>query len=97
MQVGGRVVAEDAQYPGSAGQHSRIEVALAELRRDVAFDDDAAGRVGESSLQPVTDFDAHLPLVRRDDENRAGVLALLPDAPGAAELVTVILDRMPLH
>ncbi len=33
----------------------------------------------------------------RDDEQGAVVLALLPDAPGAAELVAVILDRITLQ
>ncbi len=60
MEVRGRIVAERTQNSAGAGQHTRIEIALAELRRDVVLDDDAAGRIGKLPLQPVADLDATL-------------------------------------
>ena len=54
-------------------------------------------RVGELALEPVADLDAHLVLGRRHDQQRAGVLVLLADAPVAAELIAVILDRIALQ
>ena len=61
------------------------------------LDDGAAGRVGERSLEAVADLDPNLALRGRHDQQRAGVLAFLPDAPMAAELIAEILDRKSLQ
>ena len=42
-------------------------------------------------------LDAHLPLVRRYDENSAIVRALLPDPPGAPELISIVLYGIALQ
>ena len=47
-------------------------------------------------LKPAADLDAHLALVRRDDEQDAVVHLLGADAPMAAELVAVVLDACSL-
>ena len=54
-------------------------------------------RVGQRALEPIADLDPHLALLRRDDQQRAVVLALLADAPGAAELVAVVGDVVALQ
>jgi hypothetical protein len=41
---------------------------------------------------PIADLETDLVLARRDEKDDAVVLALLADAPGAAELVAVVLD-----
>ena len=43
-------------------------------------------------LKAAADLDAHLALIRRDDEEDAVVSLLGADAPMAAELIAVILD-----
>ena len=48
-------------------------------------------------LKPAADLDAHLALVRRDDEEDAVVLLLGADAPMAAELIAEILDGKALE
>ena len=69
----------------------------AELRQDRVLDDELRHGVGHDRLEPAADLDAHLALVRRDDEQDAVVLALLADAPLAAELIAVVLDRVALQ
>ena len=60
--------------------------------------DDLAGQaVGHDRLEPIADFDPHLALVRRDEEDDAVAHALLPDPPGAAELIAVALDVIALE
>ena len=71
------------------------KVVGAEARQDRVLDDEAANGVGERAFEAVADLDTHLALVRRHDQQHAVVLVLLADAPLAAELVAVILDRVP--
>ena len=56
---------------------------------------DMASVITGSSPRP--DLDAHLALVGRHDEQDAVVLALLADAPFAAEPVAEVLDRVALQ
>ena len=72
-------------------------IAGAEARQHGAVDDDVGHGVGEDRLEPAADLDAHLALVRRDDEEDAVVLLLGADAPMAAELIAVILDGVALQ
>ena len=74
------------------GKHAGIVIALLEIGQHRILDDESGLRVGKLTLQPVTDFDARLVFVGRDDDKRAVALALLPDAPGAAELIAIIGD-----
>ena len=69
------------------------EILGAEARQDGVLDDQPRHRVGELAFEAVADLDPHPPLVRRDDQHRAGVLALLADAPVPPELIAVVLDR----
>ncbi len=49
-------------------------------------------RVGQRAFEAVADLDAHLVLVRRDQQQHAVVLVLLAKLPGAEELVGIGLD-----
>src|SRR6516164_98342 len=69
------------------------EIVGPKARNDGVLDDELRYRVGERSLEAVTDFDAHLAFVRRDDQQRAGILLFSSDLPMTPELVTVVLDR----
>src|SRR5205814_10330741 len=91
------VAAQETHELDGARLYAGIIIAGAELRDDNVLDDELAFGIGERAFEAVTHFDAHLALVRRHDENRAVVLALLPDAPGAAELITVGGDVLPLQ
>src|SRR5262249_16687466 len=69
------------------------EVARLEARQDRILDDQLADRVGERAFQAIADLDADLAIIRRDNQQDAAVLLLLPDAPVAAELIAIVLDR----
>ena len=77
--------------------HAALDVAGAELGQHLFLQDHAGQGVGEHRLQAVADLDAHLVFAGRHDEQGAVVLALLADAPGAAELIAVVLDRIALQ
>src|SRR5579864_2292873 len=97
MHVRGGSVAQRAEDGRGAIEDSGVEVAVAKSRQDFFLDDDAARRIGEPPFEAVADLDAGFAFVRRDDQDGAVVLTLLPDAPGAPELVAVVLDRMALQ
>ena len=61
------------------------KIAAPELRQDGVLDDELRHRVGHQRLEAAADLDAHFAIVGRDDEQDAVVLALLSDAPLAAE------------
>ena len=46
------------------------------------------------AFEPVADFDAHLAILRHDDDQHAVVLALLPELPALEHLGRVFLDRV---
>ncbi len=50
------------------------EIAGLEARRDRVGDDDLRQRVGQRAFEAVADLDAHLALVRRDQQQHAVVL-----------------------
>ncbi len=68
-------------------------VAALEARHDHVADDGVRRSVGQRAFQAVADLDPQLAIVRRDDQQRAVVLALLADAPAAAERQPPVLDR----
>ena len=74
----------------AAGANAACEVAAAEAVQDGVFYDDAAHGIGHDRLEPLADFNAHLALVRCNDEQDTVVLARLTDAPVAAELVAEV-------
>src|SRR5215471_12498034 len=69
------------------------EIVRPKARNDGVLDDELRYRVGKRAFEAITDFDAHLAFVRRDDQQRAGILLFLSDLPMTPELVTVVLDR----
>src|SRR6516225_3293166 len=69
------------------------EIVGPKTRNNGILYDELRYRVGERSLEAVTDFDAHLAFVRRDDQQRAGILLFLSDLPVTPELVAVVLNR----
>jgi hypothetical protein len=74
-----------------------FQVAGLELRQDDGLDDDAGQGVGQDRLQAVADLDAHLAFGRSHDQQGAGVGPLLANAPGAAQLVAIVLDLVALQ
>ena len=80
----------------AAGNAAR-EIARPEARQDGVLDDEAGDGIGQRAFEPVADLDPHRLFVRRHDEQRAVVPALLADAPMAAEPVAEILDLQPLQ
>src|SRR5262245_16853363 len=65
----------------------------AETRDDRILDDEPGNRVSERSFEAITDLDADFALVRRHDQQGAGVFVLLADLPVTSELVAIVLDR----
>ena len=61
--------------------------------RDDRVEDGARSRIRERSFRAIPRFDAQLALLGSDEQERPVVLVLLPDSPGAKELVRIILDR----
>src|SRR5438552_9578342 len=94
---GSGIAAEHAKEHGCAREHAAVQIAALEGRQDIALDDRPGERVRERALEAIADLDPHLALVGRHDQQRAGVLVLLADAPVAAELIAEILDRQTLE
>src|SRR5262245_1259305 len=69
------------------------EIVGPKARNDGVLDDELRYRVGKRAFEAITDLDAHLAFVRRDDEQRAGILLFLSDLPVTPELVPVVLNR----
>src|SRR5262245_24449018 len=69
------------------------EIVGPKARNDGVLDDELRYRVGERAFEAITDLDAHLAFVRRDDQQRAGILLFLSDLPLTPELVAVVLNR----
>ena len=76
---------------------ARGETALAECRRHVLADDAVRGDIGQYALESVADLDPHLPVVLRDQEQRAVVLSLAADLPLFGHAQRVRLDRLRLR
>ena len=89
----GRVGPKLGEDRVDAGGNPCADVALPEFGDDLLVDDDVGQRVGQDGFKTVADLDPQLLVGRRDDEDGAGVLALLPDSPRPAELIAVVLDR----
>ena len=64
-----------------AALDAAVEVVVLELRRHLVADDAARHGVGQRAFEPVADLDAHLAVLRRDDDEHAVVLALLAELP----------------
>src|SRR5215813_11229184 len=69
------------------------EIVGPQTRDDGILDDEFGHRVGERAFEAIADLDAHLALVRRHDQQGAGILLLLTDLPVTPELVAIILNR----
>ena len=77
-----------------AARNAAVEIARLEARRDGVGDDDLGGRVGQRSLEPIADLDAHPVFVGRDEKQHAVVLLRFAEPPGAEKLVGVGLDLL---
>ena len=64
-----------------AALDAAVEVVALELRRHLVADDAARHRVRQRAFEAVADLDAHLAVLRRDDDEHAVVLALLAELP----------------
>src|SRR5579875_2647111 len=62
------LAAQHFEYRASSRQHAGIEIAAAELRQDIALDDETGFGVGQLSLQTVADLDPDLAFLRRYNE-----------------------------
>ncbi len=88
----GLIEAQLADDGVRAVHHPALDVAGAELGQHRPLQDDAGQRVGEHGLQAIAHLDANLVLRWDDDEDGPVVGGLLADAPGAQELIAVVLD-----
>src|SRR5262245_29339358 len=73
------------------------EVIGPKTRDDGVLDDEPGHCVGERPFKAVTHLDTHLALVRRHNQQGAGIFLLLTDLPVTPELVAIILDRRSLQ
>ena len=87
--------ADDRDDPVDAGIDPLGELALLEQRRHGLGDDPMRGHVGQHAFEAVADLDAHLPVVLGDQEDRAVVLALVPDLPRVGDADRIRFDRSP--
>ncbi len=74
-----------------------LDIARTEFGQHLLLQDHTGEGVGQHWLQAIADLDAHLVFGGRQDEQGAVVLALLADAPGAAELIAVVRDVIALQ
>ena len=70
------------------------EIAGAERRHHVVFDDQLGVQVGQRAFQPIADLDAHLAVVRRHQKQHAVVFLGLAELPEAEQPVGVRLDLL---
>src|SRR6185503_6343047 len=71
-----------------------VEVAAPERRDDVLLDDAIGRRIGQRTLEPVSDFDAHASIVERDDQQRAVIDVLAADLPLLDDADRVLIDLL---
>ena len=74
-----------------------LEIAFAEGRQNLTLDDQGRQGIGQHGFEPIADLDPDLALAGRDDEQDAVVLLGLTDAPGPAQLISVVLDLITLE
>src|SRR5207248_4395283 len=80
-----------------AGDDPAAVIAGLEVRHDRVADDDARHGIGQRRGRAIADLDPYLPLVGGNEQDHAIVLGFLPNAPGAAETVAVVLDWIALQ
>src|SRR5205085_9944459 len=73
------------------------KIAGAKPRQDGIFDDETRHRISDGALEPVPDLDANLSLGGCHEQDDPVILALLTDAPGAAQPVAVVRDVIALQ
>ena len=83
---------DDVDEAQDAGLNAAGVVALPEARGEVVTDYLAGESVRQHALESVADFDAHLAIVRRDQDQHAIVLLRLPDAPFLEQAIGILLD-----
>ena len=88
----GAVARKHADDAVDAALDAAGKIAGLEARHDGARDDDRRQRVGQRAFEAVADLDAHLVLVRRDQQQHAVVLLRLAELPDAEQLVGIGLD-----
>ena len=90
----GRVGRERGDDVVDAARHAAVEISRLEARRDGVRNDDAGDGVGQRALKAIADLDAHPPLLRRDQKERAVVVFRLAKLPGAKQPIGVRLDLL---
>jgi hypothetical protein len=93
----GRVRGQRGDDVVDAAGDAAVEVASLEPRRDRVGNDDAGDRVGQRTLKAVADLDAHPPLFRRDQKERAVVVFRIAQFPGAKQPIGVRLDLLAIE
>ena len=91
------LTAHHLDHRGHTVADALAEIAGLELGQDHLVDDHPGLRIRQHAFQAIPDFDAQLAVITGDDQQRAVVLALLANAPLAAQLITVILNRHALQ
>src|SRR5262249_14046928 len=77
----------------NAARDTTWDIIGAKPRDDRVLNDELGDRISERALQAVAHLNAYLALAWHDDQQHAVVLALLSDAPAAAELKAELLHR----
>ena len=90
----GRVGGQRGDDVVDAARDAAVEIAGLESGRDGVRNDDAGDGVGQRALKAVADLDAHPPLLRRDQKERAVVVFGVAQFPGAKQPIGVRLDLL---
>ncbi len=88
------LAADRAQDLVHSRRDSAVHVSLLEAGHDLVADDPRTEHVGQGALQPVAHLDPHLPVVARDEQQHAVVLALLARLQLGGQADAVGLDRL---
>ena len=86
---------DHAHHPIERRGDAAMEVAAAELGHDVLVDDPVGDGVRERTLEAITDFDPHLPVLQGDQEQRAVVDTLATQLPGLRHAEARIARLLP--
>ena len=68
-------------------------VALLEARREVVADQLTGKSIRQHAFEAIADFDFHLAIVRRDQDQHAIVFLRLSDAPLLEQAIGILVDR----
>ena len=92
--LGQRLAVDDRDHLRDAGLDASVVVAQFEMRGDGLIDDPIRDRIGQRALESVAHFDAHAPVVLRDQQDRAVVDTLASELPLIGHADAVLLDLL---